>query len=64
MFTDEELSVLKRMCANGNFPINGSGIAPLIARLEAAEKLIEACGQDLNVSKPYKKWLKAKGVEG
>jgi hypothetical protein len=40
-FTDDELRILKGMCSAGNWPIGGKALLPLLARLEAAEKLIE-----------------------
>lgn len=65
-FTDDDLKQLKE-CLNGTnkYGISCRGecadLSSLLARLEAAEKLIVACGQDINISKQYEAWRKSKG---
>lgn len=67
-FTDEDLKKLRELVplidTYGRWLTNGDKVNALLHRLECAEKVIEACGQDLNVSKPYEAWLKSKGQGG
>lgn len=67
-FTDDDLKRWRKELADGFavkrtplYRIFGTEMDALLARLEAAEKVIEACGQELNVSKPYEAWRKAAG---
>jgi hypothetical protein len=63
-FTDDELRVLKEMCKNGNFPIEGQSLLPLLARLEAAEKVCEEYVKpeiESDIQSAYVEWRKAAG---
>lgn len=69
-FSDDDLKRLKEAPFPGITVIGEFGfhcvhdedkVKALIARLEAAERLIEACGQDINVSKQYEAWRRSKG---
>lgn len=66
-FTDDELRVLKGMTEAGDWPISGKQLKPLIARLEAAEKALEAYvsseGAVIGGENVLSEWRKAKGGE-
>lgn len=68
-FTNEDLQNLKEEIADkpNEIPVirvtlRDDTMRDIIARLEAAEKLIKACGSDVNVSKLHEAWLKSCGI--